>query len=230
MALLKSDARLQIRQLLDDSDARWWTDANLDKLSMLVYDDRWAEILQFAPRATSQLDTLTSLTSPGYIRLPLTTATIAGDLSQRFFRVQSIVRAGQEYSPTDPRWILVENSATVGTDAGAWKWYRQGTALYLFPLDTATQVEFRYSYLPAAYTSLADSTAIVWPEGGEMAFIYEVAGRAMMKGGQELAAGQAMLAMANRIMRETVIPMAERLHAGPAGIIPADTSESWGSE
>lgn len=228
MALTKLEARDLIRELMDDASDRLWSDSLLDRLATTTLDRLWGEVLSFAPRFTSQLDTITTLQTPGYIRLAQTTETPAGDLTQRFFRVQSVTRAGREYAAADPRNIVVALNALVVRDTSReWVYHIQGRQMWLVPLDTAEDVEIRYSYLPPKFSGLADGDPVQWPEGMEDAYIYEIAGRAMMKGGREDAT--AMLGIAREAMAD-VRSYVSRLHGGVITPYQHMTAQAWGGE
>ncbi len=69
MSLTKAQYRTLTQQWLDDPSAKFWTAANLDLLIQVTQDSLWTDILEKSPYYVSQLDTLTSLTTPGYIDL-----------------------------------------------------------------------------------------------------------------------------------------------------------------
>ena len=188
--LTKAQARMMTREWLDDPQAKRWSDARIDLATQLVLDDLWTELLDVQSGLTSQLQTLTSLASPGYIDLRLTTN--GGALAQRFYRVQHLTRGGREYRPIDSRDVLIENNeAIVGPD---FSYYVIGDQLWMFPLSTSDQVEFRYSYKPIIYTSLADGSYVQFPEGSDSAYILAASAIAMAKGNVEDAAQLIVLA------------------------------------
>lgn len=226
MSLTKLEARDLIRELIDDASDRLWSDALLDRLATLTLDSLWGELLEVNPRLTSQLDTIATLQTPGYIRLQLTTATPAGDLTQRFREVQSVNRNEQGYSPVDARNIVIQgNELIVNDDPHQYGYLKFGQQFWLFPLDTAEDVEFRYSYLPEKFSSLADGDAVEWPEGFDDAWTWEVAGRAMMKGGREDPAGH--LAIAGKSMASLRSLIKPNKVIVPFQSMPA---QAWGGE
>lgn len=181
MSLTKALARAQIRQLIDDPNSKLWTDANLDQLTELAMDEMWSDLLAYAPFLTSQLDTIASLTSPGYLDLRITTD--GGALSKRFHKLQSIVRNGTTYTKYDPRDSIIELNKEIFAPTESYSF--MGDQLWLFPLDINTDVEIRYSFKPVGFVSLADGTKVTWPDGHDSAYIYEIAARAVSKGGRE---------------------------------------------
>jgi len=225
MALTKLEARGLIQELMEDAGAKLWSATLLDRLATLTLDSLWGELLELGPRLTSQLDTIATLQAPGYIRTQLTTDTPAGDLTQRFRRVQSVVRDSQTYTEADPRRIVVQGNELIANDGRSYVYFIQGKQLWLFPLDTAEDVEIRYSYLPAKFSSLADGTAVEWPEGFEDAYTWEVAGRAMLRGGRENA--EALLSVAARSMGQL-----RSLIKPNTVIMPYQhmTAQAWGGE
>lgn len=183
MSLTKLQSRTLIRELIDDADARWWSNTNLDLLTGLVLDDLWAELLELDARANSRHQLLSSISSPGYIALSGPVPT----LTERFYRIQSIVRNAQEYTPIDGRNIIIQdNVVKVAEGRNQFVYFLRSDAdekqCWLLPLDTTTDVDLWYSYLPAAYTSLIDGSGVNFPDGFETAYIYETAARASNKG------------------------------------------------
>lgn len=179
--LTKAQSRTMIRQLIDDPNAKLWTDANLDILTSLTLDDLWSDIFDFSPWFTSKLDTLTSITSPGFVDLRHTGD--GGALSERFHRLQLVTRNSRHYYEHRQRNILIEaNSVLTAPDD---TYIFLGDQLWLFPLDTASDVEIRYSFKPAEFTTLTDGTKVTWPQGHESVYLYETAARALTKGDRE---------------------------------------------
>lgn len=192
--LTKAEARTMIREWLDDPQAKRWSDARIDLATQMVIDDLWTDLLDVQSGLTSQLQTITSLATPGYIDLRLTT--IGGHLAQRFYRVQRVVRGSREYRPIDPRDVLIElNKSIVGPD---FTYYVIGDQLWLFPLSTTDQVELRYSYKPIPYTSLTDGFSVQFPEGSESAYVLAASALTMAKGNVEDAAQLVVLAATAR--------------------------------
>lgn len=181
MALTKAQARMLTREWLDDPQAKRWSDARIDLAIQLALDDLWTDMLDMQSSLTSQLHTITSLHSPGYIDLRL--ATSGGDLTQRFYRVQHVTRGGREYRPVDPRDVVIEsNEAIVGPD---FTYYVLGDQLWLFPLSTTDDVELRYSFKPTPFTAMTDGMNIPFPEGSESAYVLLASATTMAKGGAE---------------------------------------------
>lgn len=181
MALTKAEARSQVREFIDDPSATRWSDTSLDRQIAAVLDDLWSDMLDAQSNLTSQLQTFVLITSPGYIDLRL--ATQGGALSQRFYRVQHVVRDEREYRPIDDRDMLIQNnSAIVGPD---FTYFVQGDQLWLFPLDADLDVELRYSFRPTLFTALTNGTNVPFPEGSENAYVYAAAASAFAKGGVE---------------------------------------------
>lgn len=207
MAMTKLQVRTAIQQMSDDPNAANWTAANLDILTGMVYDELWGEIINTNPYFVTQLDTLTSLTVPGFFDVRLVAD--GGNLSKRFHRLQDIVRGGRSYTKLDQRDILVEDNAAIVTGYNfTYSFY--GDQIWLFPLETTGDVEVRYSFKPAAYTSLADGTSISWPDGYEGALTFEVAGRSMLRGERE-SAGQ-ILSIASRTQENMMTMVRKRSH------------------
>lgn len=176
--MLKSDVRILIQQALDDASASYWSASNLDKLTGLVYDELWTDILDYNPFYLSTNESITTtpkLVSPGYVDLT--------QLAQRFHRIQTITRNNRHYIGQHPLDTLMYNNAVL---VGADYTYRlYGDQLWLFPLEASTALELRYNYKPPLYTGLADGATVTFPTGHEATLIYKTASRAMIKGGRE---------------------------------------------
>ena len=203
--LTKAEARSLIREWLDDPQIKRWSDSRIDFATQLVLDDLWTELLDVQSGLTSQLQTLTSLTSPGYIDLRLTTN--GGALAQRFYRVQHLTRGGREYRPIDSRDVLIENNeAIVGPD---FTYYVIGDQLWMFPLATS-QVELRYSYKPITYTSLTNGSYVQFPEGSDSAYILAASAITMAKGNVEDAAQ--LVALADQARNRCIAAIRRQYH------------------
>jgi len=216
----KANFRILIRSAVDDPNAARWSDAVMDLFTAATIDSMYSDLFQVAPFLTSQLDTLTSLTSPGYFDKRITAT---GDLSQRLFRIQTIVRNGTTYTQGKALNLVMENSVEI---TGLPTTYiLLGDLVYLFPLNTTDDVEIRYSFRPASYDDLADASDVVWPDGYETAAIYETAGRLLAKGAAE--DNQGYLALAGSEfgrLKSAVI----RGSVGPLTIMNMDESVAWG--
>lgn len=222
MSLTKSEARDLTREWLDDPDKEFWSDANLDLLLNLTLDDLWSKILRVNHKLKSQLDTVAaaSVSSPGFVDL-----SSAGPLTERFYRLQHVTRDGTELTPVDPRYVAIEDDEVLAKDVPDDTYYVRDKKLWMFELDDSLEVEVRYSYLPAEFTSLAEATDVPWPDGHETAFTLEAAGRAMLKGGREDASDLLSIARAsfNRLMARV-----SREHPGPRTPFTQDSPEDWG--
>ena len=187
MPLTKAQARSAIREALDDLEGTRWTDAALDSITSRTLDALWSDLLEVAPWLTSQLHTFTAsqLIAPGYLDLRLTTN--GGQLTQRFYRVQRLIRDQREYEALQELQVkyrvVVENNEEVTAPRFAYS--VQGNQLWIHPLALDTGVELRYAFLPTPYTSLTDGYEVPWAEGYDDAYIFEAAARALVKGDAE---------------------------------------------
>src|SRR6266850_400191 len=181
MSLTKTQARDLIRQVIDDPQAAMWSDANLDLLTEITLDEMWGEIFSYSPWLKTQLDTIASITSPGF--LDLRTVANGGALSQRFHRLHSVVRAGRTLTKYDPRDSIVEANKEIYAPQDSYTFL--GDQLWIFPLATSGNVEIRYAFKPAGFTTLSAGTPVIWPDGHDSAYVFEVASRALVKGDRE---------------------------------------------
>jgi hypothetical protein len=223
--LTRLQVRTQIRNLIDDTDAKLWDDTQLDILIDGVFDWGWSLILESFPEKIHAVDNLTSLTSPGYF-----TATKAGDLTYRPHRIIQIIRSGFSYARVDPKRVIIEDSAVVVRDTLSRVWTQYGDQIHLFPYNTTDDVEVRYNYKPDAYSGLAnDSTAVIWPEGHVDVVLYESAARALLRGNREDPGPLSQ--MADKALARMLADMG-RPYSGPVmpGHGASDAPLNWGGE
>jgi len=211
----KEQVRDFVRNLIDDPNAKRWTDTLLDMLIGMVYDELWSDILDAAPWYNSKLETL-SVNSPGYIN-------VASDLDNRFHKVQKLTRAEKEYTFVDQRDVVLQDSKELS--APHFTYTLLGDELYVFPLQPTPDVKLRYSFKPTTFGSLQDSDAVVFPEGHESALLYEAASRALLKGAAE--DGSSLLAIA-RDAKARMLKEIKRRYPGPHLMYLADSSYEWG--
>lgn len=172
MAFTKGQVRTVIRSLMSDQAKQAYSDTALDVITQMVLDETVADVIEHAGSWRSQKDNvaITGITTPGYVDL-----TSAGPLTKRFHRLQSVKKNNQEYSPIDPRDVVMFANVEVVTST--YGYYIEGSKLWMFPLDVNCPIEVLYSYLPALYTGLADTATIDFYDGFEAAFIHEVIAR-----------------------------------------------------
>lgn len=196
MPLTKAQVRTAVREMIDDPQAKRWSNLNLDQLIELVLDDLYGDILDTAPYINSQYQQINlPLRAPGYI--DLRTTAFGGDLTQRFYRLQQVIADGRQYFGKDPRDFLMSATSATGdiTTIRASTGVEQrfsfqflGNQLWLHPLGNVTTfVELRYNYKPTPFTSLTDSYIVDMPEGSNRAIINLVAADALAKGNAEEA-------------------------------------------
>jgi hypothetical protein len=218
--MIKGELRAVVQQLMDDPDGKRWSAANLDILIGMVLDDMWSEVLEQSPWFLSILETVSTLTSPGYID----TAS-GGDLAERIFRVQKITRHGDEYSKVVESDVVIEDAAQLDWNRQVYWWFED--QIWLAPFETTPEVEIRYSYRPTNFNSLAtDGTAVVWPDGHEMVMAFRCAGMGMLKAAAEDPSP--LLAVGDRAFSNLKAAIRRR-QIGPMVINAMDTSHAWGS-
>jgi hypothetical protein len=177
-----------VRQLIDDPSGRLWETANLDLLAEGCIDELWGELLDSFPWLRSTLTAALTPVTPGYVD----TATAL----TRLYRIQQVIRDGVEYSPVDQKDVLV--SATEALETPPQSYTFLGTQIHLFPYAMSS-VYVRYSSLPEPFTSITpgpdpddptddDASFIEWPDGYHMAYVYDIAAKAIEKGDREESA------------------------------------------
>lgn len=222
MALTKSQVRSQVRQLIDDPNAKRWGDYALDSLIEGVHDDLYGDMLDTAPYFNTAYQQISiPLRSPGYIDLRQTL--YGGDLTQRFYRLQQCIADGRQYGSKDPRDYLMTAASqtndltTITASQGVEQRFTYqflGNQLWLHPLGGVTTfVELRYNFRPVAFTSLTNGYIVDMPEGSYRALINLSAADAMPKGAAEDAevfrsmGEEARQKLLNSIRRQTHGPM-----------------------
>lgn len=204
-----------IRALLPDAEKQAIHDSVLDVATQLVIDELSGEILDEAPWYVSVLETPGTITAPGYIAL--------STLAQRFYRMQKVTRDSQEFGVSSPHDVVTFDNVDVTSPR--YTYAVMGSQLWLFPLDTTLNVELRYSYLPAAFTTLADTDVVPWPDGFDSAYVHEAVARLTgdvnWTNKQHAIAQAAFDRLKSRVRREYV---------GPGVMQVADSPITWGSD
>ncbi len=224
MSFTKAEFRTLTQQFLDDPNAKRWSATNIDLLIQVTQDTIWAAILDRDPYWVSQLDTITAdLTSPG----TFSTAN-GGDLTKRFYKIQSIVRNTREYGQIHRKNVIIEANEVKATDAESdFVYFFFGPVVHLLPYETAPDVEIRYSFYPTIFNGLADGTAVEWPEGHEDALFLGAAALSMAKGGKE--DNSAVMGLADRA-RQRMFEAIERRAPGPMMPFLTSGTTSWGGD
>lgn len=174
--LTKAEIRTMIRSLLGNESSVLISDAILDAFIGITFDELWSSILVVNPFFVSQTDTLTTLVSPGYIDTRIVAD--GGQLSKRFYKLQTLMINERIYTQIDPRDVLL--SANVAVVAPDYKYIFYGDNCWAFPLSTTTQAEMTYSFTPTKFVSLAETDAVAWPTGDEGVLVYTVVSRLHM--------------------------------------------------
>lgn len=234
MPLTKAQIRTAIREMIDDPQAKRWSDPNLDQLTELVLDDLYSDILDTAPYINSQYQQIgLPLRAPGYI--DLRTTAFGGDLTQRFYRLQQLIADGRQYFAKDPRDFLMSATSATGdiTTIRASTGVEQrfsyqflGNQLWLHPLGNVTTfVEIRYNYRPVGFTSLTDGFIVDIPEGSNRVIINLVAADALAKGNAEEA--QQLRIMGEDARQKLLNSIRRQVHGMTQPFAPSNMWE-WG--
>lgn len=217
-----------IREIIDDPNAKQWSATNLGLLADTQQRRLWKRVHEMQPYFTSALDdALTPLTSPGVIAAPLDGST--SDLANPLLRIQTITRDNLPYHEVSPTSLVIEDGAVVSIRTGSFSrvWTRLGNDLHVFPYDTTSDIEVRYSFFPAKFSGLADATEVLWPEGHEMALVLAIASVALAKGAREDITEVAALA---RFELQDMLAWVSRLSVGPLTPYYHDSLIDWGAD
>ena len=173
--LTKAQARSLVREFIDDSAAKLWSDANLDIVIQGTLDILWGELMDFAPWLRSTQTAALAPTTPGLLTV--------SSVTTRLHRFQDISRNNQSYRQANPKDVNMEGSTVVSAPDNTW--IQMGDVLYLFPLSTTQDVYIRYSSWPTEFGTLLSGDSVEWPDGYHLAYVYDAAARAMEKGDRE---------------------------------------------
>jgi hypothetical protein len=188
----KIQVRSLVRRLIDDPAGKQWPTSDLDELIEAALDELWGgELLERFPWLTSKEEILTNVTIPALVA-PGTLLLSA--LSQRFYRIQRVVRNGAPYRLARSDEVVLSGATAICAPDNSYAILDGG--LWAFPLDATSPLTVRYSYLPEPFTSLSpgpdpDDTAdddisfVPWPDGFHMAYIYDIAAKALERGDKE---------------------------------------------
>lgn len=225
----------QVRQLIDDPNSKRWGDAALAALIEGVHDDLYSDMLDQAPYFNSQYQQISlPLHAPGYIDLRQTI--YAGDLTQRFYRLQQCIADGRHYFAKDPRDFLMTAEAPLTggvADIRANTGVEQrftfqflGNQLWLHPLgQVTTLVELRYNYKPQAFTSLTNGYIVDMPEGSYRALINLAAAEGLQKGNAEDATNFRTM---GEDARQKLLNSIRRQYHGATQVFTGDSPYSFG--
>lgn len=193
MSLTKLQIRTAVREYLDDTGAKTWSDSALDVVIQMTSDGLWGDILDMAPYWNTKYEQLASpYHVPGYLDLRNTTD--GGDLAFRLYRIQKLIADGREYFAKDSRDYLLTAAANTGLSTitapieQAFTYELLGDQLWMHPLGTTAApgfIELRYSYRPSAFTALANGDPVPFPDGCEHCLVLQAAAHGLLRGDQE---------------------------------------------
>jgi hypothetical protein len=214
--LTKGEVRELVRDLVDDPDGERWRDRSLDSLIGIVLDDLWSQLLTMAPYALWHTQQLTPDVN-GFASL------VPADLDRRFFRVLKAAREEEQLWPLEPKDLAFRGLVYVGPQSA--KGYSiLGQSLLVLPVSQ-DPVSLTYSYLPMRFNALEVDADVEWPDGMEAAYLHEVAGRMMTKGGAE--DGSMHLQIAARSL-QAALALVQRRYPAPLVIHSTSSASDFG--
>src|SRR4051812_16359731 len=229
--LNKVQVRTLVRNLIDDTGSKLWDGPSLDLLIEGTLDELYTDLLESFPylRWTEAVNTPTS---PGSIDL---WDDSANSNFTRLYKILKVYRDGLQYSPISPSEVSYSNGIAYAAQPQTWTLL--GNSLWLFPL-AMTSVTVQYSSLPEPFTSIAQGPDpddelddellfIDWPDGHHMAFVYEVASRAMEKGDREESS---RLGKRGEVAMYRLKSKLRKFYPGPIVPTLTDSPINWGSE
>lgn len=227
--LNKNQVRSLIRNLMDDNGAKLWNSDTLDLLIEGTLDELWTDLMEQFPYIR-WTEIVATATSPGYVDLSSANASFL-----RFYKILKVYRDGAQYSPASPSEISYSNGVVISAPPQTWTLF--GDALWLFPLATSS-VTVQYNSFPEPFTSLAagpdpddgvddDLLVVPWPDGHHLAYIYDVASRAMEKGDREESS---RLGKRAEVAMYRLKSKLRKFYPGPIVPTLTDSPINWGSE
>jgi hypothetical protein len=223
--MTKTEFEALTRELFDDANAKQWSATNFGLLVDTQQYRLWKRIHEHQPYFSSALQVVTPLTTPGYVDVAT-----GGDLTNELLRVQSVVRDNLPYGELDPAGVVFENNEVQAqrTGTSTRNYVRLGDQLHILPYgDLATDVEVRYSFLPAKFSGLAGATVVQWPLGHELALATQVATIALAKGAREDPS--VMRGMAKDEL-DDMLAWVSRLSLGPLTPFYHDSLTDWAAD
>ena len=214
--MTKAEARTYVWNMIDDPNGERWTQANLDILFGLVLDVLWADIFKSEPRLLMARENIDAagLTSPGFVQL--------SSLAQRYFAILEVTRDSKPYTKGDEKRVVLQDDAAISWEPRTWVVW--DSELWLFPLSATSDVEVAYTYLPPKWATLADGDTVIWPDGYDLVYLNEVAGRAFFKGDAE--DGAKLLTLAAQDFKRLLTAIRQDFEA--VQIKGTDAPQDWG--
>lgn len=200
--LTKGEAREIVRELVDDPSGERWGDRVLDVYIGTVLDDLWSQLLTMAPY--SNWAVATPPVVDGVADLD--------ELPERFFRILQVKSDGRVLHPVTAKSADLDSRSTYSL---------RGLSL----MAAVEEVEVAYSYLPQRYSDLEQDAMVEWPDGMETAYLHEVAGRMLTKGGAEDPSVH--LQIASRSLQQTMA-LVQRRYPAPITIEATTSAVHFG--
>lgn len=215
--MTKAESESLVRSYLDDPNSVRWDSTEFPLLMDAAYDSMWHRILNVYPWVLVATETGATVTSPGYVDLSA--------LTQRFKNLIHVVVDEQQYGRANVKNITLQNGSVVVAEDQTY--IRLGDQLHLFPYDTGADVEVKYGYIPAKWSSLSAGATVTWPDGHDLALVLGAVTRMMPKGAAE-DVGQLgeLAALEWNAMMDTLASWAP----GGLAMFTNDTPEGWGSD
>lgn len=225
--LNKVQVRDLVRQLIDDPAGKQWPTARLDLLIEGCLDELYGQLIDEFEWIRWTETTETPI-APGVLELWDDSANTS---FVRLYRIQKVIRDETEYQPTPASNIIKVGSTVISAPDRTYTLL--GRTMHLFPYDT-TPVTVQYNSLPEPFTSLSPGpdpdeddvlSFVEWPDGHHMAYIYDIAAKAMEKGDKE---DSTRLTRRAEHSMHRLKAFLRKWHAGP--IMPrfTDGPEHWG--
>ena len=225
MAVTKAQLIALTRETMDAVSSDRWSDATITTVLNSVYGDEWSNILNAQPYYTFAKRTV-STDGDGMVSFSALSSG-SGDSQQVFYRVLSVSDGNVLYTQT--RFQDVPLATTTNyLPTYPRLFYTAGQALQILPVAASTTLYVYVNYKPTAFNQLAtSSSAIDFPDGGELILANEAGAMLLNKGGAESAAARVLREEA-KLQRAAMLDDLRRYTIQPTLMAYPDQKYEWG--
>jgi len=215
--------------MMDAVGSDRWSDQELVDLLDYVYDAEWSRVLQAAPYYRFQSVALTTATDGTFPLSSLNTG--SGNAQKNFFRILSVNDGDVEYAETRYQDVPLATTSPYLPYLRKF-FYLAGENYQILPTGTVA-LNVVVNYKPTSIRNYVDvgptdkwDIPVDWPEGSEQVLVFEVAARALLKGGESVATANTFLQMANG-ERADFLDEIRRRTINPTRIAYSDMASDW---
>lgn len=219
----------EVRRAIDAEGAQRWTDDEIVSALSYSHDAMWSRILESAPYYRFQSLPITTASDGTFPIASLSTG--SGNSQRRFWRLSSINDGTVQYTETRFQDVPLGTSQYYqGYYPRLYYW--AGENFQILPA-TSVALTVVVSYKPTMLRDYVGSGTtnrwdipIDFPEGSEIALVYEAAYRLLMKGGAEANTSALYLRMATQEM-DGMLDDLRRTTINPTRLAYSDGARNW---